>query len=89
MDLEQYIGRQVTVSEETKELQILGVYRTFQNYTLVEEDPTIKEIRAAHPYVRVWLPNTMGTMDLRNDRLNVHVGKDESGTWVIQNLQWG
>jgi hypothetical protein len=40
-------------------------------------------------HLRIWLPGTIGTMDLRGDRINVHVDEQEDGTYKVTSLNIG
>jgi len=33
--------------------------------------------------LRIWFPGTVGTMDYRTDRINVHVEKDAAGKFIV------
>lgn len=35
--------------------------------------------------LRLWLPNSMGTMDIQHDRLNIKVKAESTSKWRIQN----
>lgn len=87
---EKYVGKKVLVNEtkRTLDLKILGP-QEFIKYDIADEDTVIKEIQAAHSHVRVWLPNTMGTMDYRLDRLNVTVAKQDDGSFEITKVYLG
>jgi len=75
-----YIGSKVLVDESEKivELNSLGT-RAFKVYSINSNDKIINEIKSKAKkeslIFRLWLPSTVGTMDLRGDRLNVRVGK--------------
>ena len=84
-----FLGREVRVTSETKELEILGKVMSFTNHDLAADDVVIAEIEALHPNVRLWLPGTFGTMDYRTDRLNVHVEETSEGVFTITEISVG
>jgi hypothetical protein len=58
------------------------------------EDQVVKEIKELagqleFSHTRFWYPGTIGTRDLRNDRLNIKVVKDEFGTYVVDKFYVG
>lgn len=57
------------------------------------KDPAIAELRqaveAAGFSLRIWLPNGVGTMDYRTDRVNVHVGPDMGGVYRMGGFKVG
>jgi len=52
-------------------------------------DPTIEEMeklaKANGLTLCVWFPGIMGTMDLRNDRINAYVKKEADGKYRVSN----
>jgi len=52
-------------------------------------DPTLEEMenlaKANGLILRVWFPDTLGTMDLRNDRINAYVNKEADGKYRVGN----
>jgi len=84
---EEYIGQEVLCVEEKFDLR--GV--KFTEVSLAEKDTTIADfiLKHAAKTVRVWLPNTMGTMDWDTNRINVYVEKNEDGKYVIERIAMG
>ena len=86
----QFAGREVAVTEKdmTEFYKKLGFDFSGVEAHLDENDPVIKELSEAVAktglQLRIWLPGTMGTMDYRLDRLNVHVAKEADGKYRIQ-----
>ena len=85
-----FAGLEVPMEEKTFELNLPKTGRqTIKDwYPKNNPDPVIKEMEdlaAQHGLrLRVWFPGTVGTMDYRLDRLNVHVEQDEQdGKWKI------
>jgi hypothetical protein len=79
-----FAGREVPLVEKNM------TYRG-QNYTQLElknsPDPVLEEMRQLAEdkglTLRVWWPGVAGTMDIRNDRVNAHIQKDEDGKWRV------
>lgn len=75
-----YIGSKVLVdeSEQIVELSSIGS-RAHKVYSINSNDKVIETIKSKAKeeslIFRLWLPSTVGTMDLRGDRLNVRVAK--------------
>lgn len=79
-----FAGREVSVTEKTQDYK-------GRSYTTAEydtNDAAITEIRAEAAAmglsVRVWMPNSMGTMDFRTNRLNVDIAKESDGKYRVQ-----
>lgn len=83
----QYIGREVSVVETL--LEYRG--KQFSNLDLDDNDTTIQEIEKDFDdfIVRVWLPGSAGTMELRPNRINVVVEKQDNGLYLINRLYVG
>lgn len=85
-----FVGREVAVTEKSmKEFyKKLGFDYDGIEAHLDENDPVIKElsdaVAKAGLSLRIWLPDTMGTMDMRPNRLNVHIRKEDDGKYRIQ-----
>ncbi len=86
-----FAGREVIATEQTstRHYKHLGITHTSTHVTLDDNDPAIKElteaVKAAGLTLRLWLPETFGTMDFREDRLNVNVDKAADGKYRIGN----
>lgn len=91
MDFQDYVGKKVGVKAEDREMKLDSLDEPIQytHYELDENDPVIAEIKTKHSKVRVWLPNTMGTMDHVLTRLNIHIDKNDAGDYVISKVRYG
>ncbi len=73
--LQRYIGHEVKVVEVLFNFE----GHEFVECKLSEHDTVIAEIqqkaKGAGYITRVWFPSTVGTMDVRRDRINVYVAK--------------
>lgn len=90
--LQEFVGRQVEVTEEVRELDLraLKTKSKFTEYKLSESDAAIAELRAqVGDRLRVWLPNTMGTMDHDLTRCNARVEKGDDGVFRITKVYFG
>jgi hypothetical protein len=84
-----FAGQEIAVTETEKTHKM----RNGQDYKYThiafadENDPLLTGMRETADKhglsLRIWLPNSMGTCDMRMDRVNVHVNKDEDGKWRI------
>lgn len=83
-----FAGQEIAIIERESEVKIgKETYRlpevTFAN----PQDPLLTGMEETAKknglHLRIWLPGTMGTMDIRMDRVNVHIGKDMDGKWRI------
>lgn len=89
-EFNKFAGREVGVTETPfkTEFKNLGITYEGVHVEIQKDDPAITElttaVQAAGLRLRLWLPNTMGTMDFRRDRLNVHVAKEADGKYRIQ-----
>lgn len=86
---DKYVGRKVLVKETQETIKIGGKDYDHINYEIETGDTVVAEIQKEYPKVRVWLPNTMGTMDYRLDRLNVHIEKQTDGSFVVTRMNFG
>jgi hypothetical protein len=91
-----FVGREVPVAEQQKTYtsRRTGESMPYTVCALDETSPVVKELREAAAAsglkLRIWLPGTMGTMDYRLDRLNVHINKEADGKYrVAPNLNIG
>jgi hypothetical protein len=92
MNFEKYIGKTVKVIEsdevvslETRTFTVKG-FKISPEETIIDE---IKEIAKSEDLVcRIWLPNTIGTMDVRRDRLNVKI-KKSGEDFIIYDMRIG
>jgi hypothetical protein len=83
-----FAGREVDATER-KQSHVFGG-KTYESVSvsLSDTDPVIAEIRkaAGHLTLRVWTPDSIGTMDFRLDRLNIYVDKDPAdGKYKVGN----
>jgi hypothetical protein len=80
---QRFAGKEVEVIETTHQTK----YGPMISTHLVEPNPIIEELKQAVTdaglKLRLWLPDRMGIMDYRTDRLNVHVGKEADGKYRI------
>lgn len=57
------------------------------------QDEAVSELRqaveAAGFSLRVWMPNSIGTMDYRTNRVNVHIAPDMQGVYRMGNFRIG
>lgn len=76
-EFQKYIGAKVLVDEGVSEVKLFGKMEKFPTYEINKNDTIVAEIKNQYKdgRVRVWLPNTMGTMDVKNNRLNVRIAK--------------
>jgi len=86
---DQFVGREVMVTKSHRTLKIGAEEIELPEYTLASDDTVIKEIEGMWSDVRVWLPNTMGTMDYVTGRLNVYVTEGEGGKYTISKVDFG
>lgn len=82
-----FIGRDVNVKETLYE------YEGKQYSRILEDDfdPAIREIKklANGEVVRVWMPNTAGTMEMNPTRVNVNLEKNKGGKYEITKIWFG
>lgn len=88
---EQFLGKKVSVTESSRTMKIAGTDMLFEAYQLADDDTTIAEIKSLRDgqVTRIWLPDTIGTMDYHPARLNVYVKKVADGTFEIYQIDWG
>lgn len=86
---DKYLGRKVLVNETKETLKIAGKDYDHTHCELDANDTVVSEIQKEHSNVRVRLPGTMGTMDYRLDRLNVHIEKQADGSYEITEVDLG
>ena len=76
-----FSGKEIDVVEVKGNNKYGFTYKDFS------ADKTINELRSAVEEMglrlRVWLPDSVGTMDYRENRVNVHVSKDADGKYRI------
>ena len=90
--LQEFVGRAVAVEETNGEIVLERVKRTvkYVDYKIVDGDPVYEELKAkAGKNLRVWLPNTMGTMDYNLNRVNAYIEKDADGVFKIARVSLG
>lgn len=84
-EFDHFIGRTFTATAKpySLEFDFKGTKKTISGMSYIEneEDPTLVEMLAAAQskgvQLRVWLPTTLGTSDVKMNRLNVHVAETE------------
>jgi len=90
---EKYLGTKVLVNESEHVENIGGKECGCTIYDIAAEDTSLNELTAEAKgrglQVRTWLPNTIGTMELRDDRLNVRIEKQDSGSFEITRVYIG
>ncbi|MBU6476123.1 MAG: hypothetical protein KGL10_06205 [Alphaproteobacteria bacterium] len=88
-----FAGREIQVVENARTMNIGGQTCTFDEVSPVNGEPTLKEMeKTANDNglrLRVWFPGTVGTMDLRMDRVNVRVSKAPDGKWRVGGISIG
>jgi hypothetical protein len=92
VDFDKYLGRKVLVDEAKTTTKIFGRDDERSTYAISKKDKVIADIKkkvGEDMHVRVWLPNTVGTMEIRDDRLNIHVDKQEDGSFEIAKIYVG
>ncbi len=84
---------EVTEKEPDKAFKELDQLFGYVECEIAPNDTTIAQLEAvvkAKGYaLSVWLPNTVGTMDYREDRVNAHVKKANDGKYRITGLNIG
>ncbi len=88
---EQFLGKKVSVTESKRKITIAGEEMEIDEYKMDQNDPTISEIKKLRGsgLTRIWLPNSMGTMDFRMDRLNVRIEKVADGSFEVTKVYFG
>lgn len=85
--LDKFMGQEVLVIETPYERAYYGKPYFITCYALDEKDTTIeslrKEIIAAGFEMRLFLPDSAGTIEVKNDRVNVTVIKQNSVFKII------
>jgi hypothetical protein len=87
--LQEFVGRAVAVEETNGEIMLDRVNKTvkYVDYKIADGDPVYEELKSkAGANLRVWLPNTMGTMDYNLTRVNA---KDDAGVFRITKVNLG
>lgn len=88
-----FLNKVVSVTESESEMDFLDEKIKISNYTIQKDDSVIKqletEVNAKGHLLRVWLPNSAGTMDVKNNRLNACITKQADGTFAITELYFG
>ncbi len=72
------MNEQISIKGEEK-VTILSWDKEDPMYLALQEE---KE-KAGLKMFRIWKPETISTMDLRSDRLNVRIAPDKEGVWKI------
>lgn len=86
--------REIPVTETEKSLKIGG--KTYKFTEAEFTDPNhqvLQEIRQTAQDIglklRIFLPDTRGTFDYREDRMNVHINKDPDGKYRVKGFNIG
>lgn len=95
--LDKFIGREVSVIKEEVNVsreptdgdQVITAPKVF-HYTLDANNPVLDEIRSLTEgfKLRTWLPNSIGTMDLRTNRINIKFNQNND-TFTIKSFNIG
>ncbi len=86
---QKFAGREVAMVEEKVTLNFKGMepIEFYEVRLANDNDPVIAELRTEVEKngltLRLWWPGTLGTADMRYDRLNAHVEKEADGKWRI------
>lgn len=82
-----FAGREVQATEHKHNVTIAGRDFPYTEVRFAENDPALAELnasaKAAGLHVRLWLPNSMGTMDYQRNRLNVNIEKARDGKYRL------
>jgi hypothetical protein len=83
-----FAGREVLMTETTQTRKVAGQDVTYTTVSPTNpKDPVIEEMNQLAKNnglkLRVWFPNTFGTMDARSDRMNVRVEKEADGKYRV------
>jgi hypothetical protein len=86
---DRFIGQKVLVNFTITEYR----GRKSKSYHISDEDMVISLIKSEATLdkltCRIWLPNTMGTMDAVSNRLNIHVDEQTDGSFEVTKLNIG
>lgn len=90
---DKFVGRKVLVIE-TSHTMFLRALNKDIDYLECNLDPSETvvadlEKESGNSNIRVWLPGTMGTMDYRSDRLNIHILKQADGSFQVDRVIYG
>ena len=91
MNFDSFIGKKVLVKETKVKITLLGIEEEVSEYNISDDDTTIADIRkvAGKLPMRVWLPDTVGTMDVQGNRLNVRVEKQDDASYEVTRIYFG
>lgn len=87
---QKYAGREVQVESKKVSYKMPDGTVLYEGTRtdLKKDDPVVADLTAEAKKhgltVRLWLPDSMGTMDLRYDRLNVRIEPESDGKYRIQ-----
>ena len=77
MDFDKFVGKKVEVFIKEYEYKV----KKYSQHEIKENDAVIteatEELKKQGMHLRCWLPDTIGTMDLRNDRVNFYIEEKE------------
>jgi len=93
-DYQHFVGKKVNVEVKTLEFKSnRGKITKYDRYDLTEGDETMRDIRvlveSQDGILRVWFPNSIGTMEMRDERVNVQVDKGEDGSYSVTKVYVG
>jgi hypothetical protein len=85
-----FAGKEVAVTETPYKLELKNLGMTYEgvNADYDDKDPVISSLKEeaskAGFSLRIWMPESVGTMDWRTDRLNVYIAKEPDSKYRIQ-----
>lgn len=85
-----FAEREIEMIETVRTVRIGGKGQPRTVVRLADpQNPIIADIRAAAAdaglYLRLWLPGSVGTRDIRSDRVNAHIEKSADGKYRVAN----
>lgn len=92
---QRFVGRKVDVDVKTLEFKSNrgGPPVKYNSYQVLDDDETMRDVRelveTCNMKLRVWMPNTVGTMDIDGERVNVHIDAGEDGSYSVTKVYIG